>query len=127
MMKEFLLSWGMLVVSVVFNAAGVFAIKMKLNELGAIKFDSLKIVINYFLAMCKSPFVLLGLLLFFLAPFIFTVALSRMQISVAYPAQVGLNFAILVILAILFLGESLTVYKIIGIALVFLSIYFLQR
>ena len=126
-MKNMFLSWGMLVLSVVFNVFGVFVVKQRLNELGAIKMDSLRTVLQYFLLMMTSPLVIFGIVFFFAAPFLFTIALSRMEISVAYPAQLGLNFLILILLGLIFLGESLTIYKVVGMAMVLAGIYFLNK
>jgi len=125
-MKEWFLSWGLLILSVIFNALGVFIIKLRLNELGAVKVDMLRSVFSYFFVMIKSPLVIVGLILFFFAPFLFAIALSRMEIVVAYPAQIGLNFIILVILAILFLGEQITILKVIGTGFILIGVCLLQ-
>ena len=119
------LSWGMLVLSVVFNASGVFLIKSQLNALGEIQLSSFQMVFHYIIEFLKSPVTCVGLVMFGLAPFFFAVAISRMEISIAYPAQVGLNFVIIVALGFLFLGEPLTMQKFIGIGLVLGSLYFL--
>jgi len=125
--KEFILSWGMLVMSVVFNAVGVFIIKLKLNELGPVKVDSIKGVSTYFLSLFRSGIVIAGAFLFAVAPLLFAVALSRMEISVAYPVQVVLNFVLLLLLAVLFLGENLTVVKVAAIFLAFVSMFLLYK
>jgi len=125
--KEFCLSWGMLVLSIVFNAYGVFVIKLKMNELGPLKPESLKSVVGYTLQLLNSRLVLGGVILFFAAPFLFAIALSRMQISVAYPAQTVLNLLLLILVAALFLGEAITLHKVIAIGFALLSIYFLYR
>ncbi len=119
------LSWGMLVLSVFFNAYGVFVIKLKLNELGPIKLEGIKPVLNYFLLVIKNPLVVFGIILFFLAPFLFTVALSRMSLSIAYPAQIGLNFLLLLLFGLIILKETLNFAKIIGIILILGGILFL--
>lgn len=126
-LKNIFLSWGMLLLSVLFNAYGAFIIKYKMNELGEMRLNSFNFIMTYFTALLKSPLVVSGIVLFFLAPFLFAVALSRMEISVAYPAQVGLNFIFLLFLAVMFLGENLTINKAIGISLVICSIYFLHK
>ena len=126
-MQTFFLTWGLLILSVLFNVYGVFVIKLKLNEYGAVKVGSLKSIISYFFLLIKAPLVSSGVILFFLSPFLFAVALSRMEISVAYPAQVGLNFVFLIFLAFFVLGEQMTVYKIAGIILMLISIYFLNK
>jgi multidrug transporter EmrE-like cation transporter len=127
LLKEFLESWGLLILSVFFNVYGIFVIKLKLNQYGIIRLDSWKHFIEYFLVLIRSPLVISGVILFFLAPFLFAIALSRMEIVVAYPAQLGLNFVFLVVLALLILGESLTVHKTIGMVLVLAGIYFLSK
>ncbi|MCK5215525.1 MAG: hypothetical protein KAR05_09255 [Candidatus Omnitrophica bacterium] len=126
-MKETFLSWGMLVLSVLFNVFGVFVIKMRLNILGPVGFDSFKNVLNYFWLLLKSPLVVAGVMFFSLSPFLFTVALSRMEISLAYPVNVGLNFVLLVLLAFLVLGEQITMLKGAGIILVFAGIFLLNK
>ena len=126
-MKETFLSWGMLVLSVLFNVFGVFVIKMRLNILGPVGFDSFKNVLNYFWLLLKSPLVVAGVMFFSLSPFLFTVALSRMEISLAYPVNVGLNFVLLVLLAFLVLGEQITMLKGAGIILVVAGIFLLNK
>ena len=124
-MKEIFLSWGLLILSVLFNVYGVFVIKLKMNSLGAVKFDSLRTAFGYFFLLLKSPLVAGGLVLFFVAPFLFAMALSRMEMTVAYPVQVGLNFLLLIILAYLVLGEQLGGLKLLGIILIAIGIVFL--
>ncbi|MDO8580082.1 MAG: EamA family transporter [Candidatus Omnitrophota bacterium] len=126
-MKELGLSWGMLILSVLCNVFGVFVIKEKINMLGAIKFESFRVVISYFWALLQSPLVIVGVILFFLAPFLFAIALSRMDIIVAYPAQIALNFVILIVFALIFLGEKITFYRLLGIMCTFIGIYFLNK
>lgn len=126
-MKEIFLSWGMLAVSVVCNALGVFIIKLRLNQLGPFPTDSLKVALGYSFLFIQSLVVIVGVAIFFLAPFIFAVALSRMEMTIAYPAQLGLNFLIVLLLAVLFLGEQLTAVKLLGIAAIFVGIVLLYR
>lgn len=126
-MKEIMMSWGVLIVSVLFNAFGAFIVKAKLNELGPIKLDSFKGTAEYILLMIKDPIVFIGVVLFFLAPFLFAVALSRMDIIIAYPAQIGLNFLIVVLLAVFYLGETMNVSTIMGILLVLSGVMLLYR
>jgi len=126
-LQEFFLSWGMLALSILFNAIGVFIIKIKLNELGPARLTPPRALVEYFLLLVKSKPVMAGVALFVVAPFLFAIALSRMEISVAYPLQVVLNFLFLIILAIMFLGETITLNKAIAIGLGILSIYFLYK
>lgn len=117
----------MLVLSVIFNTIGVFVIKLRLNELGMMRADSLRAVMDYFFLMLKSPLVISAVVLFFIAPVFFAVALSRMDIIVAYPVQIGLNFLCVVLLALIFLGEQMTMARFIGILFIFIGIYYLNK
>ena len=124
---QFFMSWGMLVLSVVFNAYSIFLIKRRLNELGEINLNSFLFVFNYGLEFLKSSGAITGLILFLAAPFFLAVAVSRMELTIAYPVQVGLNFILVIVLSLIYLGESLTLEKGIGIGLVIGSIYFLSK
>jgi len=126
-MTNWIAGWGMLILSVVFNALGVFVIKMRLNDLGAVTMESFAKTVQYFLLMLKAPLVIIGVILFFLAPFLFAIALSRMEIVVAYPAQIGLNFLILVVLAVVFLGEQVTLVKVLGTVLILAGVFLLNK
>ena len=126
-MREVFLGWGMLTLSVVFNAFGVFVIKLKLNEMGPIGVADWKATIGYFFLLLKSPLIVLGVIVFFLSPFLFTIALSRMEMTIAYPVQIGMNFFLLILLSVLFLGEQLTLYKFLGIFLICAGIYLLNK
>lgn len=117
-MRELFLSWGMIVISILFNIFGVMVVKMKMNALGAMKVDSWRTVVGYVVLLLKSPLVSGGVFLFLIAPFFFAVALSRMAISTAYPVYVGLNFFLTILLAYFILGEQVAGLKLIGIVLI---------
>jgi multidrug transporter EmrE-like cation transporter len=127
MMKDFWASWGMLIFSVAFNVIGVFVIKQKINELGIVRVESIKAVMSYFGMMMKSPAVLIAAVLFFSAPFFFVVALSRLDIVVAYPVQLGLNFILVILLATFFLGEAITLWKVLGMAFILIGICLINK
>ena len=121
------MSWGMLILSVLFNAFSIFLIKNRLNALGEIQFSSLRYLFNYGIEFIKSPGAIIGLILFVASPFFLAVAVSRMDMTVAYPVQLSLNFLLVIILSLLYLNEPLSWDKGIGIGLVLISIYFLAK
>ena len=119
--------WGMLILSVILNAAGAFLVKFKINELetfGAISVRAFKV---FFWSLLKSPVAVIGAAFLFVAPFPFAVALSRLDISIAYPVQVALNFLLVLLLALMFLGETLSVNKTVSIFLIIVSIYLMYK
>lgn len=126
-MSKFLLSWGMVLAYIVFNSVGALIIKYKINEMGTIQFSSSRFVIKYFYELIKSPLIICGIFSIFISAFVWMVALSRLQISIAYPVAVGLNFIVVVTVALIFFKEHLSVEKIIGIVLIFISVFLISR
>lgn len=127
LLKKFLLSWGMLFAYVLMNAYGALMLKHQINKLGIIPFNSFGLTIGYFINLFKSPLSISAFISIFLSAIVYMVALSRMEISLAYPVAVGLNFLLVIFVAILFMGEAFTIKKIVGIALIFISIFILSR
>lgn len=122
-----IISWLMVLGYVILNSFGALAIKSCLNKLGEIKLESSKSIFFYFIELFKAPLAVIGFLAIFLSAFIWMVALSRMEISIAYPAAIALNFMVVVIIGLLLFGETLTLTKIMGIILVFIGVFFLSR
>ena len=102
-------------------------IKSKMNEVGKIELQSFRKILEYCLVFLKSPVVVISIILFFSAPFLFAVALSRLPISIAYPVQVGLNFLLVLVLSFFFLSESMTVIKLVGIFLIMVGVIILNK
>jgi multidrug transporter EmrE-like cation transporter len=61
------------------------------------------------------------------SPIPYAIALSRMEVSIVYPMVVALTSLILLPLTIIFFKESFSFYKVIGISLIILSMYLLNR
>ena len=62
-----------------------------------------------------------------LAPVPLAVALSRMELSVAYPVATALSFLFLIPFSILFLSEAFTVSKLIAVGLIVVSVWLLYK
>ncbi len=125
--KDFFLTWGMLLVGVAMNVFGTSVIKMKMNVLGKMDLGSVAEFIGYFISLAKFPSALLGIIAVMAAPLPLAVALSRMELSVAFPVATALNFLILIPFSILFLGEAFTASKLIAVGLIVASVYLLYR
>ncbi len=68
-----------------------------------------------------------GLLLFATNVILYTYALHRIKISVAYPLMIGGGFAIIAVVAWKFLGETLSPGQWAGVGLVLAGIYLIAR
>lgn len=103
------------------NAGGLTTVKFFLDKSGNIPLNIINIM-NYFKSFLSEHLVWPPLIIFLLAPFVFALALSRLEITVAYPVQVGTNFGLMSLLAIVFLDESLSPMRLTGLCLIALGI-----
>jgi len=126
-MKNFLLSWGLIILSALCDSYAAFIVKMRFNELGPMDLSSFSNFFRYLLEFVKSPVLLTATLTFVAAPFLWFVALNRIDLSVAYPGLVGFHLVFIMTFGIFFLAEPVTVRKLIGVLLAAASFYFLQK
>jgi multidrug transporter EmrE-like cation transporter len=125
-MKQFIFSWGFIVLAALFDSGAAFIVKTRFNELGKINFASFTSIVSYMVNFLKSPFLIFGTILFVLAPMFWFLALNRVEVSVGYPVLVALHLIFITLLAILFLGEPVTWQRIIGAVLILISLYLLS-
>lgn len=126
-MSSFLMSWGMVFLYVVLNATGALAIKHKLNQLGAMPHDGIAIAVKYLATAFLAPQVILGFVAIFGSAVTWIIALSRLDLASAYPLAVGFNFVLVLSMSVLFLGESMSVVRLLGICLMIASVYLLVQ
>ena len=124
---KIIINWLLVLGYVILNSFGALAIKSSLNKLGAIKFKSFSSVLFFFMELFKSPLALIGFFAIFISAFTWMAALSRMEISLAYPAATSLNFLIVVTIGLFLFSETLTLNKIIGIILILISLFLLSK
>lgn len=126
-MTQFVMTWGMVIAYALLNAFGALILKAYVNHLGPIPFDQWDSTARYFAKLLLSPGVLVGLAAIFLSAGVWIAALSRLDLSLAYPVAVGLNFLFVLGFACLFFREPLTWNKVIGVFGILISLYFLFR
>ena len=126
-MMRHALDWAMLVLGAVLNVGGIYLVKVEMTRAGAVPMTSFLSAATYFLGLATSPRAVVGAAAIFLAPFPYAVAVSRMDLSVAYPASIALNCLILLPFAAGGLGEAMSASRIVAIGLVMVSVYLLSR
>jgi multidrug transporter EmrE-like cation transporter len=77
--------------------------------------------VHYFTHLVTNPWVLSGLLGAVIAALCWMAAMSRLELSQAYPF-VGLSFVMVLVLSGIFFGEQITVLKVAGVALVVVGV-----
>ncbi|MBI4550390.1 MAG: hypothetical protein HY714_05645 [Candidatus Omnitrophica bacterium] len=123
--KDTFLSWGLIFLSALFDSYAAFIVKTKFNELGPLPYNSLSQCASYLFHFIRSPLLLTAALAFVAAPVLWFLALNRMDLSIGYPVLVGFHLVFVLIFGLFFLRESLSMYKVIGVALLGSSLFFL--
>ena len=121
------MTWGMVLAYVVFNASGALAIKYKLSQVGPFHFESWSQTFRYFGTLFASPWVLGGFFCLFASAMAWIIALSRLELSVAYPVAIGLNFLVIITVGLTFYQERLDLEKAIGLLLLIGSLFFVCK
>lgn len=75
------------------------------------------------LAFVKSPWIILGALLFITNFPLYNVVLQRMKLAIAFPVITTSAFALTIIISILFLKESLTAQQFVGLLLLAVALW----
>lgn len=125
--KDFLSSWGLIILSALFDSYAAFIVKWKFNQLGPFDCRSTGAILNYLGKFIHSPLLFTAVVTFCLAPGLWFFALNRVQLSVGYPTLVGFHLIFVMIFGLLFLGEPLSQTKTVGLLFIFLSLYFLFK
>jgi multidrug transporter EmrE-like cation transporter len=128
-MRDALLSWGMVGAYVALNSVGALVIKHTLTLQRATPADtsSLTTAASLLVTTLTSPRVILALFAIALSACAWILALSRMELSIAYPVAVALNCLIVVSAGFAAYGEPLTWSKLAGVALLLGSLVLLFR
>jgi multidrug transporter EmrE-like cation transporter len=109
-----LLDYSYIFLTIVFTIYGQFILKWRLNNL------EIELPVDFFgkfLSLMKlvfDPFIFSGLLFAFFASLTWMVAMTKFELSFAYPF-IALNFVIVFLLGIAFLGESFSFAKLTGV------------
>lgn len=82
---------------------------------------------NGLIQILQNPYAWLAVTCYGLALILFTLALSKLDLSLAYPTIVSGAIILVTILSVLLFGESFTLFKAIGIMLILSGVYLLYR
>lgn len=108
--------------AVVLGVLGQFLMKNGMNQVGAIdRFGPAALV-----HMFSNPFVILGFVSYGVSSISYLVALSRLDLSVAYP-MVGIGYVLVMLVSWLFLREPVSPLRWLGALLIFAGVWLVGR
>jgi multidrug transporter EmrE-like cation transporter len=120
-----LATFSLIVSGVLLNAAAQLLLKAGTRALGVITLDS----VSFFsttVAVVFQPYILAGLVCYVLSVGIWILALSRVDVSIAYP-MLSIGYVVNAFAAWWLFGEQLTAMKLVGIGTILLGVYMLAR
>lgn len=105
--------------TILFTVYGQLILKARVVEHGPLPADPVSKV-KFLFSLFLDPYILSGIAAAFLASLAWMAAMTKFDLSHAYPFM-SLNFAIVLVFSVLFLSEPLTVAKTLGIGLIIIG------
>lgn len=113
----------LLFVSVMFSISAQLMLKFGMSKVGVVKMNS-----NIFESLKKmslNPMLWLAIISYGIGFVIYAIVISKMELSRSYPIVLMVSIIVISVVSIIFLNESISVNKIIGLTLCVGGIIFL--
>jgi multidrug transporter EmrE-like cation transporter len=118
-------NFGLILSGVVLNAVAQLLLKAGTNALGALNFSRTEIFPTV-LRIAMEPYIFGGLVCYVFSFVVWIAALSRVDVSIAYP-MLSIGYLINAVAAWYLLGEMISPQKITGLATIMLGVFILAR
>ena len=119
------LSLALVLTGVLLNAVAQLMLKAGTNAIGAFQFSTANLApIGWKVA--TQPFILGGLACYAVSVVVWILALSRVEVSIAYP-MLSVGYVVNAIAAYFLFGEAMGVQRLVGIGIIILGVYIVAR
>ena len=119
------LSFALVLFGVLLNAAAQLLLKAGTNSIGHFDF-ALANAVPIGLKVATQPRILGGLLCYAVSVVVWILALSRVEVSIAYP-MLSIGYVVNAVLAYFLFGEAVTVQRLTGIGIIIVGVYVVAR
>lgn len=126
-MKNFILSWGFLILAAFLDSFTLFAVKWRSNMIGQFEPGGFSDMKNYMLTFFNHPMLWVGILTFAIGLVLGYIAVTRMDVTVSYPASVGLHIIIIFLFGVFLLNESVSAFKMLAVFMIMIGIWLLSK
>ena len=119
------ISFSLIIIGVLLNAVAQLALKAGVRDLGPIglRMDQ---VLPTSARLMSEPYLWVGLFLYGISVVVWILALSRVDVSIAYP-MLSLGYVVNAFAAYWLFGEMLTPMRLAGIGIIIVGVYVLTR
>jgi len=115
----------LILTGVILNAIAQLVLKKGMSIIGSVQVDFSSIM-SMLIKASTNVYIYLGLLCYVLSFFVWLMVLSRTEVSYAYPF-LSIGYIIAAFVGYFYFGESMTLYKVGGIALICAGVFLLYR
>ncbi|MGW8228790.1 MAG: SMR family transporter [Gammaproteobacteria bacterium] len=120
-----IVSFGLIITGVLLNAIAQLALKASVRQMGEIKLSMVG-AWPVTQQLMLEPALWLGLFCYGISVIIWILALSRVDVSIAYP-MLSIGYIVNALFAWLLFGEALTLERLVGIGVIIVGVYILAR
>jgi multidrug transporter EmrE-like cation transporter len=120
-----LISWSLIFTGVFLNAVAQLLLKAGTNAVGQFHFSAENIIpVGWQLA--TQPAIIGGMVCYAVSLVVWIMALSRVEVSIAYP-MLSVGYVLNAVAAWYFFGEAVSVTRLVGISVIIIGVYIVAR
>ena len=120
-----LVAFALVFTGVMLNAAAQLLLKAGVKDMGIIQLSP-GTVFQAGLKLAFEPHILGGLTCYVVSVVVWILALSRVQVSIAYP-MLSLGYVVTAFIAWAFMGETVNAMRLTGIAVIIVGVFLVAR
>ncbi|MDD5296729.1 MAG: SMR family transporter [Rhodocyclaceae bacterium] len=118
-------SFALILTGVLLNAAAQLLLKAGTNAIGHFEFH-LENLLPIGMKVAFQPYILGGLSCYVISVVVWILALSRVQVSMAYP-MLSIGYVVNAIIAYYWFGEDVGFMRLLGIGIIIIGVYLVSR
>ena len=118
-------AFGLIIFGVLLNAVAQLALKASVTDIGAIEL-SINNAVPVATRLMSEPWLWVGLFCYGISVVVWILALSRVDVSIAYP-MLSIGYVVNAIAAWQLFGEALSAGRLAGIGIIILGVFILAR
>ncbi len=119
------ISWLLILTGVLLNASAQLLLKAGTNSVGTFSFSADNLL-PVGIKLATEPHILGGLTCYVISVVVWIMALSRVEVSIAYP-MISIGYVVTALAAWWLFGEALTVERMVGIGVIIIGVFLVTR
>jgi multidrug transporter EmrE-like cation transporter len=118
-------SFALVLAGVLLNAAAQLLLKAGTNRIGEFAFSAVN-VLPVGMKIASSPFILGGIGCYVVSVVVWILALSRVEVSIAYP-MLSIGYVVNAVAAWYLFGEAVSAQRMVGIGTIIVGVFLVAR